>query len=48
VTKEHLYTLIAQETPLVPVVAAVCRPGWLIEMEGVAIVADVAPFPAFL
>jgi enamine deaminase RidA (YjgF/YER057c/UK114 family) len=48
IVKEHLYTLIPREIPLVPVTAAICRPGWLIEMEGVAIVADNTPFPAFL
>ncbi len=48
VVKQHLHTLIPREIPLLPVTAAVCRPGWLIEMEGLAIAADDAPFPAFL
>lgn len=47
VVKQHLHTLISSDIPLVPVSAAVCRPGWLIEMEGVAIVDDDTPFPAF-
>ncbi len=46
--KEHLHTLVPAEIPIIPVSAAVCRPGWLIEMEGVAIVRDNAPFPKFL
>jgi enamine deaminase RidA (YjgF/YER057c/UK114 family) len=46
--KQHLHAFIPREIPLLPVTAAVCRPGWLIEMEGVAIAPDDAPFPAFL
>jgi enamine deaminase RidA (YjgF/YER057c/UK114 family) len=46
--KRHVHTLIPHEIPLIPVTAAVCRPGWLIEMEGVAIIDDDAPFPEFL
>lgn len=33
--------------PLVPVEGAVCRPGWLIEMEGVAIIKDSTVYPPF-
>ncbi len=48
IVRRFIYTRISQEIPLIPVTAAVCRPGWLIEMEGVAIVDDEAPFPPFL
>jgi enamine deaminase RidA (YjgF/YER057c/UK114 family) len=47
VVKEYLYTIIPRNIPIVPVKAAVCRPCWLIEMEGVAIVLDNAPYPVF-
>lgn len=33
--------------PLMPVEGAVCRPGWLIEMEGVAIIKDSTNYPPF-
>ena len=45
--REHLHTLIPDDILLIPVSASICRPGWLIEMEGVAIVADDAPFATF-
>jgi enamine deaminase RidA (YjgF/YER057c/UK114 family) len=45
--REHLHTLIPEDVLLIPVSASICRPGWLIEMEGVAIAADDAPFAAF-
>lgn len=34
--------------PVIIVEGAVCRPGWLFEMEGVAIVPDDNPFPRFM
>jgi enamine deaminase RidA (YjgF/YER057c/UK114 family) len=34
--------------PLIPVEGSVCRPGWLIEMEGLAIIEDSTHFPPFL
>ena len=36
------------DTPLVVVEGSVCRPGWLTEMEGIALVKDTNDFPAFL
>lgn len=35
-------------TPLILTEAAVCRPAWLMELEGVAITPDKSEFPAFL
>jgi enamine deaminase RidA (YjgF/YER057c/UK114 family) len=46
--RRHLRTLIPQEMPIVAVAAPVCRPRWLIEMEGVAIIDDDAPYPPFM
>jgi len=34
--------------PLIPVEGSVCRPGWLIEMEGLAIIEDSTHYPPFL
>ena len=34
--------------PLVLTEAAVCRPTWLMELEGVAIIRDEADYPPFL
>jgi hypothetical protein len=34
--------------PLVLAEAAVCRPAWLMELEGVAIIPDKNEFPSFL
>jgi enamine deaminase RidA (YjgF/YER057c/UK114 family) len=36
---------IPASVPLIPVEGAVCRPGWLIEMEGLAIIKDSSAFP---
>jgi enamine deaminase RidA (YjgF/YER057c/UK114 family) len=38
---------IGGDTPLIPFEAKVCRPAWLVEMEGVAVVPDANSFPAF-
>ena len=35
-------------TPVIAVEAAVCRPEWLFEMEGVGIIAEASPFAPFL
>lgn len=48
VIKDLLSRLIPENVPIVPVEGPVCRPGWLIEMEGVAIIADKTNFPPFL
>jgi hypothetical protein len=36
------------KVPLVLTEAAVCRPTWLMELEGVAIIRDKSEFPTFL
>ncbi len=36
------------DTPVLFVEGAVCRPQWLVEVEGVAVRADAAPYPTFL
>lgn len=38
---------LADNLPIIAVQAAVCRPGWLVEMEGVAITPDTNPYPPF-
>jgi enamine deaminase RidA (YjgF/YER057c/UK114 family) len=38
---------LGADTPLIAVEARVCRPAWLVEIEGVAIVPDTNGFPAF-
>jgi len=43
-----LTSRIPEHVHLIPVEGAVCRPGWLIEMEGVGIIDDSSEFPAFL
>jgi enamine deaminase RidA (YjgF/YER057c/UK114 family) len=43
-----LTSRIPQNVHLIPVEGAVCRPGWLIEMEGVGIIDDSSEFPVFL
>ncbi|MBN2344036.1 MAG: hypothetical protein JXR45_21265 [Deltaproteobacteria bacterium] len=48
IVKNYLLKNISHDIPLIPVAAAVCRPGWLVEMEGVAIVPDKTSFPPFL
>jgi enamine deaminase RidA (YjgF/YER057c/UK114 family) len=36
------------DIPVIVVEGAVCRPGWLFEMEGVGIINDANPFPPFM
>ncbi len=48
VVKDLLSRLIPENIPILPVQGPVCRPGWLIEMEGVAIIADKTKFAQFL
>lgn len=38
---------IPAHVPLLFLEGAVCRPGWLVELEGVAVIPDKAPFPDF-
>ena len=38
---------IPNEVPLLLLEGAVCRPAWLVELEGVAIIPDSSEFPAF-
>ncbi len=42
-----LKTAIPPQLPIIALEAKVCRPAWLIEVEGVAIVPDATEFPAF-
>jgi enamine deaminase RidA (YjgF/YER057c/UK114 family) len=46
--KEIVNERLAANIPIVVVEAAVCRPAWLFEMEGVAIIAETNPFPPFM
>jgi hypothetical protein len=39
---------LGEKVPLVFAEAAVCRPTWLVELEGVAIIPDKTGFPPFL
>jgi len=39
---------VGKKTPLVFTEAAVCRPAWLVELEGLAIIPDKNEFPPFL
>ncbi len=45
--QDILAARIPANVPLIPVEGAVCRPGWLIEMEGVAIIKDSTDYPPF-
>jgi hypothetical protein len=38
---------IPEDVPIIVVEGPVCRPGWLVEMEGVGIMADENEFPKF-
>lgn len=42
-----LLSEIGSEVPLIPVAAKVCRPTWLFELEGVAVIADSNNFAPF-
>jgi len=44
---EVLEKEIPPDVPFLCVVGAVCRPAWLVEMEGIAIIPDSNDFPAF-
>ncbi|MGA2400818.1 MAG: Rid family hydrolase [Syntrophobacteraceae bacterium] len=46
--EEILNARLPGNIPLIVVEAAVCRPAWLLEMEGVGIIADANPFPPFM
>jgi enamine deaminase RidA (YjgF/YER057c/UK114 family) len=46
--KKVLVKEIGDTTPVVFAEAAVCRPTWLMEIEGVAVIPDTTNFPAFL
>jgi hypothetical protein len=46
--KEIVNERLPANIPIIVVEAAVCRPAWLFEMEGVAIIAETNPFPPFL
>ncbi len=46
--KEIVSARLPGNIPLIAVEAAVCRPAWLFEMEGAAIIADDNPFPPFM
>jgi enamine deaminase RidA (YjgF/YER057c/UK114 family) len=45
--QDILAVRIPASVPLIPVEGAVCRPGWLIEMEGMAVTDDSTSFPPF-
>jgi enamine deaminase RidA (YjgF/YER057c/UK114 family) len=45
--QEVLREEIGSNTPLIAFEAKVCRPAWLVEMEGVAVIPDSSSFPAF-
>ena len=38
---------VPRDIPLIALQGAVCRPGWLVELEGVAIIPDANQFPPF-
>jgi enamine deaminase RidA (YjgF/YER057c/UK114 family) len=42
-----LASRIPEETPIIVVEGPVCRPTWLVEMEGVGIIPDQNEFPSF-
>lgn len=48
IIKGLLDRLIPENVAILPVEGPVCRPGWLVEMEGVAIIPDDTDFPPFL
>ena len=47
IVRKVLQELLGEKTPLIFVEAAVCRPAWLVELEGTAIIADKNDFPSF-
>ena len=46
--KEVLGNEIPQETPLLLLEGAVCRPAWLVEIEGIALIPDSNEYPDFI
>jgi enamine deaminase RidA (YjgF/YER057c/UK114 family) len=48
VLRKALREELSEKTPLIFVEAAVCRPAWLVEFEGIAIIPDKTDFPPFL
>lgn len=48
IVKDLLDKLIPENVGIIPVEGPVCRSGWLIEMEGVAVIPDKTDFPPFL
>ena len=48
IVRETLAAKLPGDIPTIIVEGAVCRPGWLFEMEGVAIIDKGGPYPAFL
>ena len=44
---EVLEKIIPPEIPLLLLEGAVCRPAWLVELEGVALIPDATDFPPF-
>jgi enamine deaminase RidA (YjgF/YER057c/UK114 family) len=45
--REILNERVPGDIPLALVLGAVCRPGWLVEMDGLAILPDKNPYPPF-
>ncbi|MBN1757281.1 MAG: hypothetical protein JW863_03130 [Chitinispirillaceae bacterium] len=45
--QDILVARIPQSVPILPVMAPVCRPNWLVEMEGIGIIPDATSFPSF-
>lgn len=48
VVRTAVFDHVLREIPMIVVKASVCRPSWLVEIEGVAILSTVAEFPPFL
>jgi enamine deaminase RidA (YjgF/YER057c/UK114 family) len=45
---ERLRSSLPEGVPHAVLLASVCRPGWLVEMEGIAVIPDRTDYPAFL
>jgi hypothetical protein len=43
IVEEH----VSQSVPTLFIEGCVCRPSWLVEMEGVAVIEDTTRFPVF-
>jgi enamine deaminase RidA (YjgF/YER057c/UK114 family) len=46
--RERMYARISRNFPILFVEESVCRPAWLVEIEGVAIKADKQAYPDFI